>query len=82
MFEWFQSWFTSVSTDMINLLPGDPFENVINSITTSSFSEVLGWLNWCLPMRNVANLLMAYVVAKGSIIKFMLLINWSKLFKS
>lgn len=81
MWEWFESWFGVISTNIINLLPDDPFKNVIDSITFSGFSTYLGWLNWFFPCRNAVAILTAYLVARGSWLKFIMVINWGKLFK-
>lgn len=81
MFEWFETWFTVISTNIISLLPDDPFRNIIDSITTSGFSTYLGWLNWFFPCRNAVSIMIGYTVARGSWLRFVMVLNWGQLFK-
>lgn len=78
MLDWFESLLDKFGDFLKNLLPTDPFADLLSDLETSSFAEYIGYINFFFPVGFFIDCLSAFLVALGIYYLYVIIMRWLK----
>ena len=73
--------FKSIIDVIIQLLPTSPFKGVIKGMESEEVQQVLSYLNWFVPVKEIVGILAAWLTAISLYYIYVIVLRWIKAIK-
>lgn len=73
--------FKSIMDVIISVLPTSPFKGVIKGMESEEVQQVLSYLNWFVPIKDVVAVLAGWLTAIGLYYIYVIVLRWIKAIK-
>lgn len=73
--------FKSIMDVIISLLPTSPFKGVIKGMESEEVQQVLSYLNWFVPIKDIVVVLTGWLTAIGLYYIYVIVLRWIKAIK-
>lgn len=78
MIDWLESLLDKFGDFLMDILPSDPFSPYIDSLSQSSFTEYVGYINYFFPVGFFIDCLSAFLLALGLYYTYVIIMRWLK----
>lgn len=73
--------FKSIMDVIISVLPTSPFKGVIKGMESEEVQQVLSYLNWFVPIKDIVVVLTGWLTAIGLYYIYVIVLRWIKAIK-
>lgn len=78
MIQWFSDIFEKFGQWLLEVLPTSPFAGFLNNFR-NAFSPYLGWLNWCVPIKDFLTIFSVWLGAVALFYVYSIIMRWVKM---
>lgn len=68
----------SLGLQIISIFPASPFQPLINSLKGSAVAEVLGYVNWFIPIGTMLGILAGWLACIAAYYVYQIILRWIK----
>lgn len=68
----------SLAVSIITLFPQSPFQPLIASLRDSALIDILGYVNWLLPLSTFARIFVAWLAGIATYMVYQIILRWTK----
>lgn len=73
--------FKSIMDVIISVLPTSPFKGVIKGMESEEVQQILSYLNWFVPIKDIVAILTGWLTAIGLYYIYVIVLRWIKAIK-
>lgn len=78
MFDTLTAGLVTVALNIINVFPASPLQPLIATLQSSAVSEILGFVNWFVPIGTMIGILTGWLTCVAAYYVYQIILRWIK----